>query len=818
MNIKTTIVLFGALVVALAVFFFTQARGLKRASELDAWVFPDFHDKKKMTTSKDIDSVEIVRRGPKAETLVFVKNDGTWQMVKPHKLRVDSFLIERVVDQATGAQREKTDLSTNLSDYGLEEPGAVVTLKQGVEREWKLNLGTGTGGAATQVVYVTSSGRKEPMAVKRSTLDALFKGVNDFRSKTLLASSALNTESVTVKVGEGDPLSLAKNKEGKWQFQQPAYGEADFEGDPAPPTGEEKKITGVRDLLEAIGQIRVETDADFVEAAASQSDLATKYGLEADKPTRLRVEVKYNPGSLLGKDEKKPAVTETLLIGKRVEDKDTKGDYHYARLGSETAVVRVSAKSVAPLVSAAGSPEVLRNRDLVQIEQNKTDAIDIKNASGLAKLRKGALDSWKLHAGSAARDADRMAVQSLLADLTKRRIVKNFPSEKREAEFGFDRPLAEVSLWVEGIKAEEKKEEGKEDKKKESSEPALKSDKPTVKLTFGKKEDGLLYVKRQVGDEKPTLLAIDAGPLADRLADNSLAYLDRKLPAMPAEDTITRITVLRDGETYELERAGKKDDSPGTSTWNVQAPAAFKGRTADPGRIANLLNGFRLLNADKYVAEKPSEAELDGKFGLKSPAYRVAFTTQQGDKTDEHAILFGKETPDKAARYAKLANSDLVFQVRPHTVESLKGQLLDTTVFRFDPAKVRTLKLTGWHLVDPSIQPLEMEKKDGQWKARFEVDSGKIDSFLAGLANLRAQNFLPGAPKPDHKLTLKEGALEIALTFEGDKEATYSLLVGPLHAGDKGHYATSNKLANTVLLLPEELFKAPQSGPSHFRK
>src|SRR5262249_16875899 len=152
--------------------------------------------------------------------------------------------------------------------------------------------------------------------------------------------------------------------------------------------------------------------------------------------------------------------------------------------------------------------------------------------------------------------------------------------------------------------------------------------------------------------------------------------------------------------------------------------------------------------------------------------------------------------------YAKLGSGDLVFLVQSHTVSRLKGELLDTTVFRFDPAKVRVLKLTGWHSIDPSIAPLEMERKDGQWQARFAVEGNKVDSFLAGRASLRAQKFIPGAAKPEHKLSLKEGGMEIAITFEGDKEPSYVMTVGPHNATDKGNYATTNKLANTVLLLP----------------
>ena len=77
--------------------------------------------------------------------------------------------------------------------------------------------------------------------------------------------------------------------------------------------------------IDAIGAIRVGETGDFVAADVSDADLAEKYGLEASKPATLRIEVKRSPGGgLLGGEEKKEPVTEVLLIGKRVEEKDAK--------------------------------------------------------------------------------------------------------------------------------------------------------------------------------------------------------------------------------------------------------------------------------------------------------------------------------------------------------------------------------------------------------------------------------------------------------------------------------------------------------------
>lgn len=840
MNTKTTIILFGTLVGIFVVFAVTQITKVKPPGELDALVLPEFHDTKKGTATKDIDMVEIKRTKPREETLVFAKENDTWRLVKPHQLRVQGHMVQSVIDQVTRARKEKADLSTSLAEYGLDEPALTVTLKRGVDREWKVNVGKETAGSATAMIYVTSSARKEPMAVRKAELNSLFKSLNEFRAMDLLSVGPLNAEAVSVKVGEGDILSLQKNRAGKWLFEKPAFGEAEFEGEPGQPGVEEKKISGVRELLDTIGSIRAESEADFVEPSASELDLAKKYGLEKGKPERLRAEVNYSPGSLLGKDEKRPPVTDALLIGKRVETQDAKVPRYYARLESENAVVKVAAPSFEPLVRVAGSPEMLRNRDLVQLDLNRVDAVDVKNATGTVKLRKQELaGSWRVFGGGPGRNADRMAMQNLLSDLTRKRQVKSFPTEKEEAKLGFDKPTAEVSIWVDGLKGDDKKEEKKDDKKddkkdekKATDEPTLKKEKPTVHLTFGKKEDNVIYVKRQIGDEKPTLLAVETSALAEKLDDGALAYLERMLPPLPLEETITKIVLQHQDLTFELE---KNDDKSAPPVWTVVQPAYFKGRTGDPGNISRLITALRHLNADKFVAEKPSDAELEAKYGLKLMPLKITLTTKEKDKAEDHVFLFGKATEDKSGVYAKLGKSDLVFTIQAHVPKLLefhmpfeKGLvfnfpshiLLDPTVFKFDPAKVRGLKLGGWG--DTAIPPLDLERKDGQWTDKnrkdFPLDGGKVDSLLSGLAGLRAQKFLSGAAKPEHKVTLKDGAMEIAITFEGDKEPTYTLIVGPVIEADKGQYSTSNKFDKTVLLLPEGLFKGPMSGTSYFRR
>src|SRR5262249_813470 len=154
-----------------------------------------------------------------------------------------------------------------------------------------------------------------------------------------------------------------------------------------------------------------------------------------------------------------------------------------------------------------------------------------------------------------------------------------------------------------------------------------------------------VYVRRQAGKEKPMILAIEAAPLLDKVNDGPLAYYSRVLPQLPGDDTVTKGVLAPEGENYEIDR--KEGQTP--PAWTIQQPADFKGRSAESSKMSSILGSLRFLSAEKFVAEKPSESELN-KYGLKSPAYKVTVTTKDKEgKTEEHAYLFGKETDDKSA-------------------------------------------------------------------------------------------------------------------------------------------------------------------------
>jgi hypothetical protein len=515
----------------------------------------------------------------------------------------------------------------------------------------------------------------------------------------------------------------------------------------------------------------------------------------------------------------------------------------------ELAVVAITAKSLEPILKVVQAPESLRNRDLVQedLVETKTDAVNIENPNGLIKLRKSQL-TWEIFSGNGSgRKADDGSIQGpagLLAALHSKHQVE-FADAVKEADMGLAKPEATVSLWIEGLernpkqdsKTSDKKDEKDKKEEKKAEEPKLKTDKPTVKLTFGKRDKlagkDVVYVRREAGDEK-ALVAVPVIVL-DKVLQKPLAYFDRTLPSFALDAEVTKLVIERGGQTFEIEKQtqetaasrvvsapGEKEKPSAAPVWKLKKPADLAGRSVDSLAVSTIINDLRLLRASRLETEKPSDAELE-KFGLKSPQVKATLTIQDKDKkTEEWTYLFGKENQGEI--YAKHGKQDLVFLVSPSVVKPLQGELLDPTVFHFEPSKVKEIKVEGWKKVQGFAVTLDAVRKDSQsWTIKsppeFDLDDALINGFLSDLSNLKAERFIvrKGAAKPEYELGEKERALLVTIILEGEK-APLTLTIGKLDPNEKAYFAQSSNLPGDVFLLPQALFEKRLTGVKAFSK
>lgn len=846
MSFKTTYILFGILILVVGVFALTQITHKQPPSDV-AYVLPTLHDDK--ITASDITSVEIQTFEPKykPQDLVFTRTDSGWQIKDPN-VRADHVAVDQVVSDVMRAAREKegVDVTSDLKQYGLEPPAATITLKKGNDHEWKLNIGDESVGKSSALVYVTSSDRpKEVMGVRRSNLNSLFtretvasatkstgktsdeevdriKTLADFRSRELLGEGVVNlpeaVTQVTLQQPKASAVVLKKDEGSHWRFSEPKLGPADADGETA--SADNKKVTGVRDLLRNLSDLRVastsksgksgsmddQSTPDFV--ADNVTNMGT-YGLDDDKPSTLRIQIIRTPSTLgRSSSENKEPVTETLLVGNKVDDK------YFARLGNEKSVVKIAADKLTPVLQVAADPDPLRSRDLVQADQSKIDAVDIKGPNGLIKLREPETGSWKITSEGSKdeRKADSQAISGLLGALTAKKQIQSFPKPSEEAQLGFDQPSATtISLWESGFE----KKEAKDDK---AAAAKMKDEQhPTVRLTFGKKDEKSVYVRRDADGEK-TIVAVPVSVL-DKVSEPAVAYLDRALPKFAASAEVTKLSLDRAGETFDVVRSDAKN------AWKFDKPKDLAGRPADARNVEQIIGDLRDLVAERLVAENPTDAQLDT-YGLKTPAIKANLSVKADKKNEDWTYLIGRETDDKSGYYVKQGGHGLVFVVRAPVVEALKAELQDPTVFHFNPDTIREIKITGWRKAMGFNMTLHLQRAAGtkNWTVKapdgFELDQNQADAFAANLADLRADRILVRrtGPRPEFKLDDKNRNLQIEISVDGQK-SPYTLAIGDLDAKERGYYAESSNLKGDVVLLPQARFeKIVDTGIRYFSK
>jgi hypothetical protein len=842
MNFKTTSILFGIFIALLVTFAVALWQNPEKVHSLT--VMREMHDKANPMTDGDVDRIEIDRARPSAEKIVFVKDAQTkqWKITEPHTYRANSD-VDTLVRQIYDAERDPdAGQLTDLKKAGLEPPAEVITLKKG-DREVKLNVGDTSPGSANAVVYVTTSANpKEILAVKKNRLADLFKSINDFRSKDLLSSSPSGIQSVVLSEGKKGPIELKKVGEGdNWVYVRPPYGKAEYAGGfGAAVPG--KAPNGVQALLADLTKPRVENTSDFV--ADDVKDLA-KFHLDKDV---LKIEIDRTDEISTNEEGKKERKTShhVLLVGvsKKVEKKkaeEKKGeekkdkeqkpdeeqpDQYYAMLEGEGHVVKVSAKSVEPLRKLLDEPGALRDRNLVDTGGFKRpDAIDVKNGYGLLEFRRGTEPGkeWKLYRdkGETAHAVDSAAVEALVSLLTQKNVVTEFRDADQKKKLGLDNPDAPVvKVWLEGIAAE--KEKDKKDAKPKLKEP----DKPSVELRFGNLDGGSVAVERKFADEKEGTIVLVPNRLLDQVREGPAAYLDRTLPPFAAlgdaAKDVTKVVIERGGTTTEVSR--EKPDAP----WKIVKPEAQKGHTADAFAVENILRDLNGLRAEKLVTEKATEAKL-GEYGLRPPETKVTITLTKDGKPQTFEYDFGKEAAGQNGVYGKQSQGDTVYIVAKAKLEMLGKELQDPKVFSFDPAKVRELRVIGWHEKGRGTGELKVVRKDtGSWTVEQpkgnEVDTDKIRKLLDELSRLRADNFVSHSKdKPAtteaQGLTAEKGALQVEVVVEVEKDKTekFDLTVGNLD-GDKGYFATSSKLPGDVFDVRKDLFEGPKSKLAYFLK
>lgn len=148
-------------------------------------------------------------------------------------------------------------------------------------------------------------------------------------------------------------------------------------------------------------------------------------------------------------------------------------DKFYAMLDDgKKEIVRISVASIEPLLRLIADPEGLRDRTLVKAGAlDKPDAITLKNSYGNLEFQRiEPAKPWMLYRpGKDVPDAiNEVSVTNLISVFGQKGQIKSFlDAPAKDSDLELDKPLAELSIYIDGIdKTPKKKSQRKRRKTK----------------------------------------------------------------------------------------------------------------------------------------------------------------------------------------------------------------------------------------------------------------------------------------------------------------------------------------------------------------
>lgn len=393
-----------------------------------------------------------------------------------------------------------------------------------------------------------------------------------------------------------------------------------------------------------------------------------------------------------------------------------------------------------------------RDRVFTGVESDTIEELKIKSASGDLTTLKKTADKWQIVSpvSAPAADSEVAPVTSALGQLEIVRVIDEKGADLNE--YGLATPRIEVDF---------KSADGK----------------LAGRLLVGDKTPtgSSLYAKR---NDEPRVFLI--AEYQDSVLNKSTFELrDKKIVAIE-RDRIDGVEVNVAGKPIQFAKEG--------SDWKITRPLAAR---ADFSAVDGLVGRVENAQMKSIVTDSATPADLK-KYGLEKPA--VTVTVNQGSA--RAVLALGGAAGDDL--YARDLSKPAVVTVEKALAEDLKKTVDDYR--RKDAFEFRAFNATRAEFTRGG-QTVAFERVKGQgenatdsWKrvspTPADSDKSKVESLLAGLADIRAVSFTDstsktGLDKPAMTVVVKfeDGKKEERVNFGKSGSDVYALIPGQPGAG-----------------------------------
>jgi hypothetical protein len=397
---RTTLILFGVLVVLLAVVLVFESRGKKAAAVKEK------EDKLVDVVAADLQRMELKKPDG---TISFAKDDkGAWRITAPLETRADgpevdglassfsSLRIERVVEKTAG----------DLKTYEIPKEEVSLWVKG---KEAPVRVLIGMENPLDKSLFAKREDDPRVVLLSSSVKTTIDKKLFDFREKNIFKFETSEVRSFKVR-GKSASWEAAREADG-WVLRSPVKALA-----------AKSKLDSLLDSLSALKA------KEFLSEAKSPAEVK-KYGLE-----KAEVEVALSI----------PAASKEVVFSLHKD-----GDKTYAMSSDSNKIIAVEGSI---LVDFEKKADELREKKVVEFSSWQADGISVKAGTlelAAAKEKVKDEDKWLLE--NPAKDpADGTKIEDFIRKIEGLEAAAFIDSPKSLAEFGLDRPLAEVKIRTKG--------------------------------------------------------------------------------------------------------------------------------------------------------------------------------------------------------------------------------------------------------------------------------------------------------------------------------------------------------------------------------
>lgn len=378
------------------------------------------------------------------------------------------------------------------------------------------------------------------------------------------------------------------------------------------------------------------------------------------------------------------------------------------------------------------------DRELAESRKGRVFGAEAAEVTGLelkrpeetvAVTREG--EAWRLTAPMAAR-GNRGTIDETLTTLLTARIDREIEATPASlADFGLEKPAAQVTLTL---------KDGKQ-----------------VGIDLGAKSPtGVWVYAREHG--KPAVFVLSDSVLREATRP-VVDFRDRTILAFERRN-VTGVDIVTDADTISVEPAGDR--------WRITRPVTLPADTAE---MNDLLEKLASAKVKEFVAEAPRSREP---YGLERPI-RLSVHTGKDKERATRTLLVGRVDADKKGLYAMRDGESSVLLL-PEEIGKLVprnvGAVRNKQLVEFERDRVTRVQL------ESPKGAVTLQREKDRWTITapeaLPADQVEVGALLARLTELRAQGFL-GEDASAIPRFLPRAAVKVTVTEEGGAPTTVLL-------------------------------------------